>query len=156
MTIAIQQPLVINQDSGRGRIVIGVDDSREILAPLKAVISAAGYTFFGVASGQECLGLASRAKPHLILLDIQMPEMDGFETCRRLRMIGALERVPVVFLTGRKTVEDVQRGMAAGGNDFMIKPFARDKLLERVRHWSSRTVRPVREPNVPPEPMPAG
>jgi two-component system cell cycle response regulator len=128
-------------ESNRSKIVMGVDDVPENLALLKAYVVAAGYTFFGAASGEECTAMASRIKPRLILLDIEMPNgIDGIETCRRLRRSPDLARVPIAFLTAHKTAQAVMAGMAAGGNDFIAKPFRQDKLIERVRHWTSRRV----------------
>jgi CheY-like chemotaxis protein len=67
---------------------------------LKAVLEAAGYAFLAASNGAECLSLAARAAPRLILLDVQMPGLDGFETCRRLRADWRLKAVPVAFLSG--------------------------------------------------------
>jgi DNA-binding response OmpR family regulator len=101
-------------------------------------MQAEGYSFVAFSTGQQCLDLAHRVVPRLILLDIQMPNLDGFETCRRLRQRSELANVPIVFLTACKTREDVRAGMLAGGNDFIIKPFDRNQMLARVRHWTSR------------------
>jgi DNA-binding response OmpR family regulator len=95
----------------------------------------AGYIFFGTTSGPECL--LSRIEPRLILLDVQMPDMDGFETCRHSRKDWRLARVPIAFLTALKRPADVHAGMA-GGNDFILKPFNPDVLLNRVNHWTSQ------------------
>ena len=67
--------------------------------------------------------------------------MDGFETCRKLREMPELGRVPIAFLTARKTPEDVRHGLDVGGNDFIVKPFDPGKLLERVAHWTSRSLK---------------
>jgi DNA-binding response OmpR family regulator len=64
-----------------------------------------------------------------------MPGMDGFEVCRRMRAYRHLDKVPVIFLTARKTVEDVRACMAAGGDDFMVKPLDVEKLQARIRRW---------------------
>ena len=126
-------------ENNRSKIVIGVDDLAENLAVLKAYVGAAGFTFIGVASGEECLALTNRIKPRLILLDIEMlPGIDGIETCRRLRQRRDLKDVPIAFLTAHKTAQHVMEGVAAGGNDFIAKPFQREKLVERVLHWVSR------------------
>jgi len=121
----------------RGKLIVGVDDDAANLAFLKANLVTAGYTFLGAANGLECLGLVLRAPPRLILLDIEMPLIDGFETCRRLRAIADFASVPIAFLTARKTREDVKLGLSVGGNDFIIKPFKREHLLERVNYWMS-------------------
>jgi CheY-like chemotaxis protein len=123
-----------------GRLVLAADDSPEILMLLHAVAEVEGYLFVGARSGIECLSLVTRLVPRLILLDIEMPEMSGIETCRRLRLNPALARVPIAFLTARQTVDDVATGMEVGGNDFIVKPFDRARLAERLLHWTSRRV----------------
>ncbi len=135
-------PIPINSSGNSSKVILGVDDAPENLILLKGAVTAGGYSFVGAKSGIECLSLLVRVVPRLILLDIEMPEMDGFEVCRRIRMDGNLRSVPVAFLTARKTAEDVRTGMDVGGNDFIIKPFDVLKLLERIRHWTS--YRPTR------------
>ena len=124
----------------RNKVVLGVDDQPENLMILRAVLETAGYAFLEASTGAECLSLAARSSPRLILLDVQMPGMDGFEICRRLRSDWRLKTVPVAFLTGRKSVEDVKAGIAAGGNDFITKPFDRERLLARVDHWARKSI----------------
>ena len=124
----------------RSKIILGVDDQPDNIMILESLIETQGFTFFGVNSGAECLSMAQRVNPRLILLDIQMPAMDGFETCKRLRRIPSMATVPVAFLTACKSVEDVKSGIAAGGNDFIVKPIDPEKLLSRVAHWTSRRV----------------
>jgi DNA-binding response OmpR family regulator len=71
-------------------------------------------------------------------LDVEMPHLNGFDTCARLRTNMALRNTPIVFLTARQTAEDVQRCIAVGGNDFVIKPFDVEKLAARVDFWTNR------------------
>lgn len=122
----------------RRYIVIGVDDAPDTRALLNLVLTQNGFSFFGCESGAECLGLVTRVAPRLILLDVDMPYMDGFETCRRLRSMEPLKPVPIAFLTARKTRDDVREGLQAGGNDFILKPLNGAKLIERVQHWTSK------------------
>jgi CheY-like chemotaxis protein len=122
----------------KSRIVVAVDDQPENLMLLRAIVEHHGDTFFGATSGPEGISLATRTSPRLILLDVQMPGMDGFETCRRMRQLWALRQTPIAFLTACKTGQDVQEGIRAGGNDFLMKPFDPDKLLARIDHWTSR------------------
>jgi CheY-like chemotaxis protein len=124
--------------SNKSKVVIGLGDEPESVTLLGQVVGKAGYTFFGTTSGPECLSLLSRIEPRLILLDVQMPGMDGFETCRHIRKDARLARVPIAFLTALKRPADVQAGMAAGGNDFILKPFNPVVLLNRVNHWTSQ------------------
>jgi CheY-like chemotaxis protein len=125
-------------NGARGRIVFGVDDNAANLSYLRETLASAGYVFAGFSTGPDCLSALLLAVPKLILLDVQMPGMDGFETCRRLRALPETRTVPVAFLTAMKTREHVRAGLLAGGNDFFVKPFEREKLLERVQMWTTR------------------
>ena len=124
--------------SRRAKIILAADDQPENLMILESLIEGQGFTFFGVESGLDAISLATRISPRLILLDVQMPLMDGFETCRRLRAIRELRQVPIAFLTARKASDDVRAGLLAGGNDFIVKPFDPEKLICRVVQWSGR------------------
>jgi CheY-like chemotaxis protein len=135
----IDRAALINDRRDR-RLVVAADDQPEILAFVRAVVEGAGYTVMAVASGPACVDLMFRVVPRLILLDIEMPGMSGFETCRKLRANPAAAPVPVAFLTGRKSFGDVTEGLASGGNDFILKPLRPALLLERVRHWTTRQI----------------
>ena len=124
----------------RLKIILCVDDQIENTMTLRAVIEGEDYGFRSASSGAECLNLVNQFTPALIFLDIQMPEMDGFETCRRIRNVWTQKRTPIAFLTGRKTPEAVRAGLAAGGNDFLLKPFDYPRLLARVEHWTRNRV----------------
>jgi DNA-binding response OmpR family regulator len=124
----------------KNKIVLGVDDTPQHLRLLEQCVLAGGYTFFGAGNGFDCLKLVTRIEPRLILLDVQMPELDGYETCRRLRFDCKLDHVPIAFLTSRNSPEDVKLGLSVGGNDFILKPVSFNRLMERVQHWTSRRV----------------
>ncbi|MEI9987715.1 MAG: response regulator [Aliidongia sp.] len=121
----------------RSKIIMVVDDAWENLLHIQNLVESHGYVCIAVPSGQDCLELVNRAPPRVIVLDIEMPEMNGFETCRRLRRLPAMRRVPIMFLTACKTAEAVRTGIGVGGNDFVVKPFDPAKLLERIDHWAS-------------------
>ena len=127
----------MESNAAASKTVLVVDDAPENLAFIKACLASAGYTVFVARSGEECLTMLTRVTPRLVLLDVQMPGIDGFETCRQIRKRNELASVPVAFLTARKAAEDVQQCVAAGGNDFIVKPFNRQKLLDRVGHWTT-------------------
>jgi CheY-like chemotaxis protein len=136
--------IVMTPDAGepanRSKIVVAVDDDAENVAIIGKIARFIGYTFFGVSSGEDCVSLSMRVAPRLILLDVQMPGIDGYETCRLLRNNPNLAQIPIAFLTARKTAEDVKRSMAVGGNDFIIKPFDATQLSERIQYWVNRRV----------------
>jgi DNA-binding response OmpR family regulator len=116
-------------------VVVAVDDSREMLDILKSVIAGAGYRFFGAGTAAQCLRLVRDVEPDLILLDVQMPETDGFDLCRQIRAIEAFQNTPIAFVTARRTAQDVKAGIAAGGNDFITKPFDAKNLIARIDRW---------------------
>ena len=119
----------------RGALIMGVDDDATNLRLLHEVVDSMGHSFLGAHGGAECLRLLHRAAPQVILLDIMMPEMDGFETCRRIRADFPLLKVPIIFVTALNSPEDVARGMGANGNDFIIKPFEPERLRQRLSYW---------------------
>ncbi|HEY1507075.1 MAG TPA: response regulator [Stellaceae bacterium] len=116
-------------------VIVAVDDSREMLDILKNLIAGAGYRFFGASNAQQCMRLMRDVAPDLILLDIQMPEVDGFDLCRQIRAVEAWAHTPVAFVTARRSAQDVKAGIAAGGNDFITKPFDAQHLMARVERW---------------------
>jgi DNA-binding response OmpR family regulator len=121
-----------------GAPILGIDDDIDQLIVLQTHLDAAGFTFFGATSGEEALKLARRAAPRLIILDVMMRGLDGFEICRRLRRDPTQAGVPILLLTACKTEADVLKARAAGADDFIVKPFDADQLAERVRHWLAR------------------
>src|SRR5580692_9511760 len=104
----------VARQSANSKIVVGVDDAPENLALLEAAVRAGGFNFLGASSGAECLTLLSRIEPRLVLVDIEMPDMNGFEVCRRIRKSPEMRHVPVAFITARRTAEDVRNGLQVG------------------------------------------
>jgi pilus assembly protein CpaF len=119
--------------------ILIVDDDAETIALLESIGRKAGYRVFSASSGEECLAMLSRVAPQLIMLDVNMPDVDGFETCRRLRAEPDGMHVSIAFLTARKTIEDVKRGVAAGADDFIVKPFNAVQLVERIEFMTARS-----------------
>jgi len=112
-------------------VVLVVDDSPESLGMLNAALNSAGYTALVALSGQQALSIAEKVSPDVVLLDAMMPEMDGFETCRRLKMI--LPHTPIIFMTGLTDVGDVVKGIEAGGVDYVTKPIYPDEVIVRIK-----------------------
>ncbi len=118
---------------GMKSLILIVDDVPENLQVLAGHLSGAGYEVMPATSGSKALHFARARVPDLILLDISMPEMDGFEVCRCLKNLPELSNIPVLFITARTASEDVVRGFDAGGVDYITKPFNSTELLSRVR-----------------------
>ena len=116
-----------------GAKILAVDDVPANLDVLCQALEAAGYQVIVAASGEEALDLAGRFVPDLILLDVVMPGLDGFETCRRLKAEESTRAVPVLFLTARDEVADLVEGFQAGGVDYVVKPFHQEEVLVRIR-----------------------
>jgi two-component system sensor histidine kinase/response regulator len=123
------------------KIILGVDDSREMQKLLQAIICHAGYVYVGAGSGNSALAeIAARNPFDVILLDVEMPGMDGFAACAQIRKHLKSKTVPIIFLTFHNTVTDVEKCQAAGGNDFIVKPFTGKNLIERLDRWSSQLI----------------
>ena len=125
-------------------VVVEDDDSiRELLA---AGLRFAGYDVGTTASGGEAVGLIVERQPNLVVLDVNLPDVDGFEVCRRIRASGT--EVPVIFLTARRDVEDLRTGFTGGADDYLTKPFSLDELTFRIeavlRRAGSRAAAPVK------------
>jgi len=112
-------------------IVLVVDDSPESLGMLNVALNSQGYTALVALNGLQALAIAEKVPPDVVLLDAMMPEMDGFETCRRLKLI--LPNTPIIFMTGLTDVEDVVKGFEAGGVDYVTKPISPDEVIARIK-----------------------
>jgi two-component system OmpR family response regulator len=114
-----------------------VDDEPNILELLSASLRFAGFEVASAANGVEAMRLARSFRPDLLVLDVMMPEMDGFDLVRRLRGEGS--RTPVVFLTARDATEDKVTGLTLGGDDYVTKPFSLEEVVARIRAVLRRT-----------------
>jgi two-component system OmpR family response regulator len=114
-----------------------VDDEPNIVELLSASLRYAGFDVATATTGLEALTAARSFRPDLLVLDVMMPEMDGFELVRRLRSEGA--RTPVLFLTARDATEDKITGLTLGGDDYVTKPFSLEEVVARIRAVLRRT-----------------
>ena len=119
-------------DEPAARLLL-VDDLPDNLKVLRQALEPEGYRILIASGGETALKLARSAKPDLILLDVLMPDLDGFETCRRLKQDAATQDIPVIFITARAETESVVEGFRAGGIDYIVKPFQSEEVLARVR-----------------------
>lgn len=115
------------------RLILAVDDNPKNLQFLGKLLSSNGFEVAMAQSGQQALNFMLKNDPDLILLDIMMPEMDGFRVCEKIKANFSTRHIPVIFLTAKTETDDVVKGFAVGGVDYVTKPFRSEELLARVK-----------------------
>jgi DNA-binding response OmpR family regulator len=115
----------------KGKILV-VDDEVNITQILEFSIGAEGYEVITAANGEEAIDKARREQPDLIILDIMMPKIDGYEACRILKANPLTKGIPVVLLTAKGRDIDKRLGYEVGATDYIIKPFSPNKLVDRI------------------------
>jgi two-component system, OmpR family, response regulator len=113
-----------------GERLLLVDDEDNLRSMLEAALRYEGFEVHAAASGRDALDAVDTCAPDLVVLDVMLPDLDGFEVCRRLRNDGV--RTPVLFLTARDATDDKVRGLTLGGDDYLVKPFSLDELVARI------------------------
>src|SRR5919201_1790399 len=137
-------------DGDRIPKVLVVDDEPNIRELVEVALKFHGCAVAVSASGKDALHQVGTYEPDLMILDVMLPDMDGFEVCRTLRSEG--NDVPVIFLTARDTTSDTVTGLTLGGDDYITKPFSVEALVARVRAVLRRTARPARGADRQPQP----
>lgn len=127
-------------------LVLVVDDDLNLLKMVSRTLELEGYRVLTAGNGKQALLLIEKQNPDLVLLDIMMPGMDGFEVCERVRDFS---NVPVVMLTAKGQIEDIRHGLDLGADDYMTKPFGADELLARVKAVLRRSDAPEEAPSGP-------
>lgn len=125
--------------------ILVVDDNRLIVSMLKTSLTSADYEVFTASDGLRGIEIAVAERPDIIILDVMMPEMDGFEVARQIRNNTAIAHVPIIMLTARSEADSVVDGLDAGADDYMAKPFDINEVLARVKAHlrRSRTERSI-------------
>ncbi len=113
--------------------ILLVDDEPDILEIISYNLKLKGYQVFIASNGEECIEVAKRITPHLILLDVMMPKLDGFETCKQLRGIKSLEHVIIAFLTARSEDYSQMEGLDVGADDYITKPIKPKVLVSKIK-----------------------
>ena len=113
-----------------GTKLLLVDDEDNLRSMLEAALRHSGFDVHPVANGRDAIDAVGTVQPDLIVLDVMLPDLDGFDVCKRLRSSG--DRTPVLFLTARDTTEDRVRGLTLGGDDYLVKPFSLEELVARI------------------------
>jgi len=115
------------------KTVLIVDDEPNIVVPIEFLMEQNGYSVLVAGSGEEALEIIAKYKPDLVLLDIMLPGIDGYEVCEIIRLDPELRAMKIIFLTAKGRDVDVAKGMVLGADAYVIKPFSNAEILENVR-----------------------
>ena len=113
--------------------ILIAEDERDIRDLVAFTLRFAGHEVFTASNGEEAVELAPKVNPDLILMDVRMPRMTGYEACRALKASADLKDIPVVFLSAKGQENEIQQGLDVGAEDYLLKPFAPDQLTTRVK-----------------------
>jgi DNA-binding response OmpR family regulator len=115
--------------------ILVVDDSAQILALATTMLKLLGYESVGVACGMDALKYLAQETPALVLLDVNLPDMDGFKICRHIKQTPATAAVPVFMVSAKKTGNDAERGTKAGADEYITKPFKATEVGELINNY---------------------
>ncbi|RME88139.1 MAG: response regulator [Anaerolineae bacterium] len=118
--------------------ILIAEDERDIRDLVAFTLRFAGYQVVAAANGEEALELTRDEAPDLVLLDVRMPRMTGYDVCRAIKSDPQLKDIPVVFLSAKGQESEIRAGLDAGAEEYLLKPFAPDELTERVRQILAR------------------
>lgn len=112
--------------------ILVAEDERDIRELINFTLMFAGHTVTLAANGAEAVELVEQANPHLIMMDVRMPKMSGYEACRQIKTMEAYKNIPVIFLSAKGQDEEIQSGLDAGATAYILKPFSPEELTRRV------------------------
>jgi twitching motility two-component system response regulator PilG len=118
-----------------GKKILIVEDEESLLKLASILLTSKGYDVRGVASGRAALDAIARERPDLVLLDIMLPEIDGFEVCRQIKVMPATRHIPVIIVTAKKCQEDIVRGQEVGADWYIPKPFKSAMVIETIQRF---------------------
>jgi len=113
--------------------VLVADDEKDIRRLISFTLQRAGYEVLEASDGKEALEKAILMLPDIVLLDVMMPILDGYEVCRKLRMVSALSKVPILILSAKGQDHDIGEGLGAGATGYLVKPFTPRELSAKVK-----------------------
>ncbi|OGO37497.1 MAG: two-component system response regulator [Chloroflexi bacterium RBG_16_57_11] len=114
------------------RILIA-DDERDIRELITFILTFAGHEVFPTTNGEEAYQMAIQIIPDLIVLDVRMPRMTGYEVCEQIKLNSSTREIPVVFLSAKGQESEVKMGIDVGAEEYILKPFSPEELIERVK-----------------------
>ena len=113
--------------------ILIAEDERDIRDLITFTLTFGGYDVVAASNGEEALSIAKTEVPDLILMDVRMPRMTGYEACAQMKLDPRLKDVPVIFLSAKGQDSEIQAGLQAGAQEYLLKPFAPDQLITRIR-----------------------
>ncbi len=115
------------------KTILIIEDVEDHLEIVKLILEQHNYSIISATNGKSGLELASKMKPNLIILDVMLPEMNGFEVARAIRTDAGINAVPIIMLSVKTNQEDVEAGYRAGANEYVSKPFSLEDLIKKVK-----------------------
>src|SRR4029450_11786480 len=113
--------------------ILIAEDERDIRDLVAFTLRFAGYEVFAAANGEEAVEMAPNVNPDLILMDVRMPRMTGYEACKIMKANPDLKDIPIVFLSAKGQETEIQQGLEVGAEEYLLKPFAPDQLTARIK-----------------------
>ena len=118
--------------------ILIAEDERDIRDLVAFTLRFAGYEVVTASNGEEAVSLAPKENPDLVLMDVRMPRMTGYDACRLIKAESRLKDIPVVFLSAKGQENEIHTGFVAGAEEYLLKPFSPDQLIARVRSILSK------------------
>jgi len=118
--------------------ILIAEDERDIRDLVAFTLRFAGHEVFAAGNGEEAVDMAPKVNPDLILMDVRMPRMTGYEACKVMKATPDLKDIPVVFLSAKGQENEIQQGLDVGAEEYLLKPFAPDQLTIRVKEILAR------------------
>jgi DNA-binding response OmpR family regulator len=112
--------------------ILVVDDDMDVRELISIALKTGGHEVIPATNGEEAVAFTSKEQPDLVLLDVRLPLIGGFDACRMICTNPATKHIPVVFMTARGQIDEIRQGLEAGAVDYYVKPFALDALLKRI------------------------
>jgi len=127
------QDIYIDREQAKNEKILVVEDNEDILRLLRSMLKSKGYRVVAAENGDEALRMVNDEEPHLILLDLSLPKIDGYSVCRMLKESENTRHIPIIIVTCKSSIQEKIMGLELGADDYIVKPFCREEVLARVK-----------------------
>lgn len=127
------QDVYIDREQAKNEKILVVEDNEDILELLRCMLKAKGYRVVAAESGDEALRMVKEEEPHLVLLDLSLPKVNGYDVCRMLKESEKTRYIPIIIVTCKSSPQEKIMGLELGADDYIVKPFCREEVLARVK-----------------------